>query len=327
MVKPVYNYALIFTLAAGVALPAHAGMFEFIDDMFTFREDQKERVAPRRQLPPREVVTPYFRPDQNAAWSGYYTRDDLRSADYLNGSSSKVMRPGESQMTPQEREALYRDRAQQEWLAQEQHQRQYQRQQPQHANPYADEVNSQEYRSQQAPSRAYVGEPGTTPAYPSGQGGVAIGKPHSAFEQRLDRTRPTPRPGDFDYQAAAPVGENEMADISSRYQAAPTNPSLADGKRHMDSADSGVSSGKVSSYKVQSGDTLSHISEKPQIYGDWSLWPLIWDANKGAMKDPDNLRHGQKLGIPRDYSRAEARNARKRANAKSPTDIRFTDGK
>jgi nucleoid-associated protein YgaU len=49
-------------------------------------------------------------------------------------------------------------------------------------------------------------------------------------------------------------------------------------------------------YVVQKGDTLSKIAK--QFYGDASLYPQIFEANRDVLKDPDKIRPGQKLRIP-----------------------------
>jgi nucleoid-associated protein YgaU len=47
---------------------------------------------------------------------------------------------------------------------------------------------------------------------------------------------------------------------------------------------------------VRQGDTLSKIAE--QCYGDRSLYPKIFEANRDVLKDPNLIRVGQKLRIP-----------------------------
>ncbi len=47
---------------------------------------------------------------------------------------------------------------------------------------------------------------------------------------------------------------------------------------------------------VQKGETLSKIAAK--YYGDPSLYPTIFEANKDRLKDPNLIRIGQKLRIP-----------------------------
>ena len=49
-------------------------------------------------------------------------------------------------------------------------------------------------------------------------------------------------------------------------------------------------------YTVQSGDTLSKIAK--EFYGDASKYPVIFDANKPMLKDPDKIYPGQALRIP-----------------------------
>lgn len=50
-------------------------------------------------------------------------------------------------------------------------------------------------------------------------------------------------------------------------------------------------------YVVAAGDSLWIISGRPEVYGNPYLWPLIWDANIDAIKDPNQLRAGQRLKI------------------------------
>jgi nucleoid-associated protein YgaU len=49
-------------------------------------------------------------------------------------------------------------------------------------------------------------------------------------------------------------------------------------------------------YTVESGDTLSKISLRQ--YGDAMKYPLIFEANKPMLKDPDLIYPGQVLRIP-----------------------------
>jgi nucleoid-associated protein YgaU len=49
-------------------------------------------------------------------------------------------------------------------------------------------------------------------------------------------------------------------------------------------------------YTVQSGDTLSKIAK--EHYGDAMKYPVIFEANKPMLKDPDKIYPGQVLRIP-----------------------------
>ncbi|HUL71613.1 MAG TPA: LysM peptidoglycan-binding domain-containing protein [Vicinamibacterales bacterium] len=49
-------------------------------------------------------------------------------------------------------------------------------------------------------------------------------------------------------------------------------------------------------YEVKKGDTLSKIAK--EFYGDASLYPKIFEANKDQLSNPDLIRVGQKLRIP-----------------------------
>ncbi|MCB1607001.1 MAG: LysM peptidoglycan-binding domain-containing protein [Xanthomonadales bacterium] len=49
-------------------------------------------------------------------------------------------------------------------------------------------------------------------------------------------------------------------------------------------------------YTVKRGDTLSKIAK--EVYGSASKYPLIFEANKPMLKDPDKIYPGQVLRIP-----------------------------
>jgi nucleoid-associated protein YgaU len=55
---------------------------------------------------------------------------------------------------------------------------------------------------------------------------------------------------------------------------------------------------KVEYYVIQSGDSLSAIAKK--YYGNGSLYPRIFEANREVIKNPDLIYPGQKIRIPLD---------------------------
>ncbi len=50
-------------------------------------------------------------------------------------------------------------------------------------------------------------------------------------------------------------------------------------------------------YVVQSGDSLSKIAKEE--LGDASRWPEIFELNKDQIKDPNLIRVGQELRLPK----------------------------
>jgi nucleoid-associated protein YgaU len=49
-------------------------------------------------------------------------------------------------------------------------------------------------------------------------------------------------------------------------------------------------------YIIQKGDTLSKIAK--QYYGDPNKYPLLFEANREVIRDPDLIFPGQKIRIP-----------------------------
>ena len=49
-------------------------------------------------------------------------------------------------------------------------------------------------------------------------------------------------------------------------------------------------------HEVVKGESLWKIAER--YYGDGSLYPKIFEANRELLKDPDKIKIGQRLRIP-----------------------------
>lgn len=54
---------------------------------------------------------------------------------------------------------------------------------------------------------------------------------------------------------------------------------------------------EVQTYEVKPGDTLSAIAQR--FYGRASLYPKIFEANRDILTNPDLIKVGQKLKLPK----------------------------
>lgn len=73
----------------------------------------------------------------------------------------------------------------------------------------------------------------------------------------------------------------------------------------------------VARHTVKRGETLPQIAALQEVYGDSSLWPLIYKANRDQISDPAVLWPGQVLRIPRNFERGELNDARRFSNEKA----------
>lgn len=72
-------------------------------------------------------------------------------------------------------------------------------------------------------------------------------------------------------------------------------------------------------HKVRKGECLWWIAQYRNMYNDPFQWPVIYDANKNQIEDPDLIYPGQILFIPRSgYTIDAVKEARKRAGAPRP---------
>ena len=55
--------------------------------------------------------------------------------------------------------------------------------------------------------------------------------------------------------------------------------------------------GEATIYEVKPGDTLGAIAQR--FYGKASLYPKIFEANRDILNNPDLIKVGQKLKIPK----------------------------
>lgn len=70
---------------------------------------------------------------------------------------------------------------------------------------------------------------------------------------------------------------------------------------------------------VKKGECLWWIAEYEDIYSDPFMWPIIYDANKEIIKDPDLIYPDQAFRIPRSgYTIEEIKEARRSAGAPKP---------
>ena len=73
----------------------------------------------------------------------------------------------------------------------------------------------------------------------------------------------------------------------------------------------------VARHTVKRGETLPQIAAQQEVYGDSSLWPLIYRANRDQISNPAVLWPGQVLRIPRNSDRSDIIEARRFAAERS----------
>ncbi len=74
-------------------------------------------------------------------------------------------------------------------------------------------------------------------------------------------------------------------------------------------------------YTVARGDCLWCIAGQSKIYGNPYLWPLLYKANSGSIKDADLIYPAQVLTVDRAASDGEKGRADKHAHNRGPWQI------
>jgi nucleoid-associated protein YgaU len=68
------------------------------------------------------------------------------------------------------------------------------------------------------------------------------------------------------------------------------------GRRLVVPSASAARDGAAQPYTINANDTLIGIARR--IYGDGALWPVLWEANRSALANPDVIQPGRQLVVP-----------------------------
>jgi len=105
--------------------------------------------------------------------------------------------------------------------------------------------------------------------------------------------------------------EQEKAAQLAREAAARAKKLEAENRRKAERAKQEKEIQLVARHTVKRGETLPQIAALPEVYGDSSLWPLIYKSNRDQVSNPAVLWPGQVLKIPRTFDRNDVSEARR----------------
>lgn len=127
----------------------------------------------------------------------------------------------------------------------------------------------------------------------------------------------TVKDGGADQQMAAQK-ESAAGGVAAESKSAGTE--MAASQKESAKGKAAAKKGKLkNAYTVKKGDCLWVIAKKKTVYNDPFEWPILYEANKDKIKNPNLIYPGQKLNIPRGgLTMDEVKKARKEAGAKIP---------
>ena len=337
-----HSFTKFIALSAVASLScqtAFAGLSDMVNDFFTFREEQKDLIRPNYTLPPKHVIVPYYDEAEGAKWSEYYTRQDIQATPNMD-NSSMVMRPSNHKnpyFQAEKANIEHRNEIQQPARHFTGHNDIISHNQPQGLGFEAIQRRDHQNKINNLEGNVYIGDPGSAPHLQHNAGAnigqkTRIGAPVKAWNDRTPERYADARPGDFDYKNNFEIGaysdvETVQKQRLNRHSGYSENTArtFVDAPVHSQN-EQNLQQQLPTQYIVQPQDSLSGISDKDRIYGDWKLWPIIYDANKGQINDPDLIHPQQRLDIPRNSSKSQQNSARMRAMDKNPP-YSFYDGK
>jgi nucleoid-associated protein YgaU len=104
-----------------------------------------------------------------------------------------------------------------------------------------------------------------------------------------------------EYMARTNIANSKIADLQPNIDAlaaqiANLDKEIADLESQL--AECGKKPKYYGKYTVASGDFLTSIAAKREVYHDGTKWPMIYEANKDLIKNPDFILPGWLLFIP-----------------------------
>jgi nucleoid-associated protein YgaU len=91
--------------------------------------------------------------------------------------------------------------------------------------------------------------------------------------------------------------DSSYSDLTCDLTVSASAHSQTSGQPHPAQAAGSAAAGGMQSYTVKPGDSLSKISQ--EFYGSAGQYMKIFDANKDQLSDPNQIRPGQVLKIPK----------------------------
>ena len=107
----------------------------------------------------------------------------------------------------------------------------------------------------------------------------------------------------------------ELAQEAARIKRAEAE--KADARRKAEKSRPEKEPQQVLRHTVKRGETLPQIAALAEVYGDASLWPLIYKSNRDQISNPAVLWPGQVLRIPRNSDRNDINEARRFSSERS----------
>lgn len=125
----------------------------------------------------------------------------------------------------------------------------------------------------------------------SGNQGYLTGNASPVDESARRKTRTT-------YVAEVELGSTSKPERTVKATAAPGNQGYVEGTPAMETEEVKPVEPVMVQYKVQKDDTLQKISK--HFFGTTKKWYKIYQLNKEKIKNPDRIRPGMTLNIPKE---------------------------
>lgn len=148
--------------------------------------------------------------------------------------------------------------------------------------------------------RSYVEDKPRVNMEITGNQGYLMGTPPPVDRSDQKKTRKVyvleiSKPADIE-EGQGTIDENASASMTDDQTTSSRSSSYSEDISQGESQNTDALS--FSEYKVEKDDTLQKISKK--FYDTYKKWPKIYDANKEKIKDPNHIKPGIVLKIPRE---------------------------
>lgn len=149
--------------------------------------------------------------------------------------------------------------------------------------------------------------------YPAARAALAFARQHALRAYDMTEDAKAREAAEAEARRKAEEETRLQAEAEARRKAEEEARKAEETRKAAEEARKAAEARMLTEYRVAGNDTLASVAAMTGVYGDPLLWPLLYQANRDQIKDPQHIYVGQTLKIPRGLPASDFEAARQKA--------------